>query len=276
MASLRQDTTVEGGGGDYTAQLSPDWCVWSPQGGYLMATALRAAGLATAFARPLSLTCHFLAVPRPEQVQLSVLSLRKARVAESLRISMRQGDRPILEVVLWAGDGMDGLSHSDLRMPEVPGVDTLASTPLVESGPALHTLWNNLEQRPCGPLHWERKSPAEARQRDWVRVRSHEPTGNPFIDAVQYLVLLDAFTWPAAAHAHVGDTRFIAPTLSMTVDFHRFTDSDWLLSDAHSPTADDGTIAVHSHLWSPAAQLLATGTATLICKPSPWAQPAAG
>jgi hypothetical protein len=76
-------------------------------------------------------------------------------------------------------------------------------------------------------------------------------------------------TWPAATHAHPGDSRFIAPTLSFSIDFHRSTDSEWLLSDAHAPCAGDGRIFMHQRVWSPAGDLVASGTCTTICRPRP-------
>lgn len=91
------------------------------------------------------------------------------------------------------------------------------------------------------------------RQRDWVRLRRFAKTGDPFVEASRCALFLDTFTWPAAAHAHIGDPRFIAPTLSFAIDFHQQTDSEWLLSDAYSPHAGDGLIAMHQRLWSPMA-----------------------
>lgn len=70
--------------------------MWSPQGGYLMAMALRAFGLATSFPKPLSLACHFLSVPKVGTVELQLSSLRKTRIAESLRLSMVQEGRETL------------------------------------------------------------------------------------------------------------------------------------------------------------------------------------
>lgn len=154
-------------------------------------------------------------------------------------------------------------------MPDVPGFAALESRPSPTNTGNLHTLWKNIEQRACGPLSWERSEPAEPRQRDWVRLRKYAPGGGPFVEAARYALFLDTFTWPAAAHAHVGDPRFITPTLSFSVDFHRDSDSDWLLSDSHSPHASEGRLAVHQRLFSPDGLLVASGTGTMICRPRP-------
>ena len=50
MGDLAADTAVtEVGEGRYTARLSRDWEIWGPMGGYVAATALRAAGAASPF-----------------------------------------------------------------------------------------------------------------------------------------------------------------------------------------------------------------------------------
>ena len=266
---LKRDTAVVVDKGHHSAQISPEWCVWSPQGGYLMAMALRAFGLATSFPKPLSLACHFLSVPKVGAVELQLSSLRKTRIAESLRLSMVQEGRAILDAMLWTGDAVEGYQHAGASMPEVPSFESLPSTTPPSGAVGMHTLWKNIEQRPCGPLSWQRSEPAEPRQRDWMRLCSYAPGDDAFVEAGRYALFLDTFTWPAAAHAHVGDPRFITPTLSFSIDFHQRSDSAWLLSDSHSPLAGDGLLAIHQRLWSPDGLLVASGTGTMICRPRP-------
>jgi acyl-CoA thioesterase len=269
MTDFERATAIEGTDGRYTARLSDDWCVWSPAGGYLIALALRAAGRQAAFAEPLSLSCHFLAVPKLDLVQLTVASLRKTRVAESLRVSMAQEGKPVAELMVWCGAPVEGYAHDDALMPVVPACDGLAAHQPQAGVPGFQSLWQHLEHRPCGPLHWQREQAATPRQRDWIRMRDFPDSADPFLAAGRYAVVLDSFTWPAAAHAYAGDPRFIAPTLSFSIELHRRSDSPWLLSDAYAPCAAGGRINVHNRLWSPDGKLLATGNGTLICRPRP-------
>jgi hypothetical protein len=193
FADLERDTRVQGSDGRYTTLISPHWVVWSPQGGYLMALPLRAAGAASEFAKPLSLACHFLSAPKLGPAELVVTSLRRTRIAESLRVSCEQDGRLFLEAMVWTGDTVPGLDHAATGMPEVPGHDTLAPVPLPAAGPAtgFHTLWPNLEIRPCGPPSRAWTEPGEPRQRDWIRFRNFPKTADAFAEAGRYAMGLD-------------------------------------------------------------------------------------
>jgi hypothetical protein len=52
VGSLDLDTSLTGGDGRYVTTISPDWKIWGPNGGYMAAFALRAAGTASRFQRP--------------------------------------------------------------------------------------------------------------------------------------------------------------------------------------------------------------------------------
>jgi len=96
VGDLAVDTAVEGSDGRYTAVLSRDWEIWGPNGGYIAAIALRAAGAYSRFDRPVSLVSHFLGVADFDSpVDLDVHALREAKRAQSVRVSMTQRGRPI-------------------------------------------------------------------------------------------------------------------------------------------------------------------------------------
>jgi len=118
-------------------------------------------------------------------------------------------------------------------------------------------------------LHWQQNKAGTAVQRDWLAFNSDDTSNNSFLNAGRFVVLLDSYGWPAAARAHSGDGRFIAPTLSLCVDFHRESDSRWMLSEATSPVADGGYMQVRSRLWAEEGSLLASAQASLICRPRP-------
>ena len=62
-SDLEHATNVEAENDRYVAHLSEDWEIWGPNGGYLAAIALRAAGLVAQIQQPASFYCHFLSSP---------------------------------------------------------------------------------------------------------------------------------------------------------------------------------------------------------------------
>ena len=91
----------------WSAALWRDWEIWGPNGGYVDAIALRAAGAATTLPRPASFSGHFLNVAEFAAVDIDVTTLRAAKRASSLRVSPSQNGRAIFEAIVWVvvGDG---------------------------------------------------------------------------------------------------------------------------------------------------------------------------
>src|SRR6266550_8486338 len=101
MGDLAADTDVTCSVGRYTATLSRDWEIWGPNGGYIGAIALRAAGVYSRFDRPVTLVGHFLGVADFETaVDLEVTTLREAKRARSVRVSMTQTGQPIFDAMV--------------------------------------------------------------------------------------------------------------------------------------------------------------------------------
>src|SRR5215212_6668230 len=105
MGDLEHDTRVVGEDGRYSAVLSDDWEIWGPNGGYIAAILLRAAGAGSDFPVPASLAVHYLARGSFDEVQLEVRSLRRTRRAESLAVTMSQGGKAVAEALAWFVDG---------------------------------------------------------------------------------------------------------------------------------------------------------------------------
>ena len=97
----------------FQAELSRDWEIWGPMGGYVAAFALRAAGLHCGLPRPASLVGHFLGVANFDTpLTITCTSLRVARTAHSVRAMITQGETPIFDAMVWGtNDGLLGLEH---------------------------------------------------------------------------------------------------------------------------------------------------------------------
>jgi acyl-CoA thioesterase II len=271
MGALDVDTTIAGGADGGTITLSRDWEIWGPNGGYLAAIALRAAGGATELTRPASFTAHFLGVAEFASVDVAVRSLRRTRRAESLAVSITQGGRPILEAMTWiVADGGDGMSHDAWTMPAVPDPETLR--PLSELLPPdapMFPFWANLELRPCEWIDdWDNRPPGVFHERSWYRFRPTATFADPVLDAARSLLVLDTVFWPVAARGHPDTRDMYAPSVDIQVRFHALApDDEFLLADVHSPTARDGLVSGVGAIWSQRGRLLATGGQQMLCRP---------
>lgn len=272
MGALDADTTLEGGDGHYRAHLSEEWRIWGPNGGYLAVTALRAAGAHTPFRRPASFACHFLGVADFTDVDLHVRTLRRTKRAESLAVSMGQHGNAILEAIVWiVEDGLDGLEHASLTMPDV--VSPAELRPFEELLPPdapIFPFWDNLEFRPIEWVEdWESRPPGTFHETSWYRFRPRPTFTDPFLDAGRALLVLDTVLWPAASRGHPENTSWYAPSIDLQVGFHALAPHDeWLLSDVSSPRAGDGLVGGTGAIWSESGLLLATGGQQMLCRPA--------
>jgi acyl-CoA thioesterase-2 len=269
MGDLTDDTRVIESDGRYTASISPSWQAWGPNGGYLSAIALRAAAATSTLLRPASYSCHYLNVASFDDVELTVGVLRSSRRAESLRVAMWQGDRPILEALVWVAVEGEGLQHDDAAMPEVPPPSqaTLWTSP--DRAPI--PMWRNLEGRMVGwpeTQRWEERSAGSPRRFDWFRFMPRATFDDPFLDAARSLILIDTMMFPAAALAYEEPMRYIAPSLDLSVQFHRLVpDEEWLLCESLSPLAEDGLVGGSARIWTQDGRLVASGAQQMISKP---------
>jgi len=273
MGNFVADTAVEGADGHYRARLSRDWEIWGPNGGYVAAIALRAAGAATALPRPASFAGHFLSVADFDAVDLRVTPLRTAKRAASLRVSMTQRGRAIFEAVVWATADGEGLQHDSTALPPVPLPPQLKPMEELMTPEELqqrYRFWHNFEVRPIDYVPWTKRLPGAPIWREWYRFRPSASYDDPFADAARLLLLVDTMGWPAACRAHPPNNGYVAPSLDVNVQFHRQApDREWLLADASAPVAAHGLIGTQARVWSDDGRLLASGGSQLLCRPAP-------
>jgi acyl-CoA thioesterase-2 len=277
VGDLAIDTAVEQlDEGRFRANLSEDWRVWGPNGGYLAVIALRAAGAVSAQPRPASIAVHFLGVARFEPVDIDVTVLRATRRAQSLQVSMRQHGKPIVEAIAWAiADGLEPLEHAFGEMPVVPSPDSI---PTLEErlGDQAHGFWRNVDNRSVGwSDEWPPPGPFDPSNQWWCRFRPTATFDDPWVDAGRSLLLVDTFGWPVASNAHAwrnvvdGVQQRFAPTIDVYASFHAFSPTaEWLLVDATSPAGADGLLGARLAVWSPDGRLLASGAQTMLVTPA--------
>jgi acyl-CoA thioesterase II len=273
MGDLAADTAIEGSDGRYRAELSRDWEIWGPNGGYLAVIALRAAGAHTPLRRPATFACHYLGVADFDAVDLDVRTIRGSRRAASISVSMTQAGKPILEALAWIVGDVDGLEHDAAPMPEVASAHDLPSVRErlgdQEAGP-YHKFWSNFDERPLQWMdNWEEREPGDPTFQSWFRYVPRDTFDDPFVDAGRALLLLDTVGWPAAVRAYTSDMRYYAPSIDVTARFHACApETPWLLVEGRSPVARDGLVASTVAVWSADGQLLASGGQQMLCRPA--------
>jgi acyl-CoA thioesterase-2 len=272
MGDFEVDTRVEGEKGRYRAEVSKEWEVWGPNGGYVAAIALRAAGAEAGIDRPATFSGHFLGRAEFAEVQLEVEKVHGGRRSESLQVVMRQGERPIMNAIVRTAAEGPGLAHDVAKMPEVPGPEGLMTYPeIFPDGPGPpYPFWDNIEGRPLDAeaVREEPRRPREPIFREWYRFRPRATFEDVWVDAGRMLLLIDTLSWPAAAQPH-PDSEYQAPNLDVTAWFHRFEpESEWLLADHEGQVAEGGLMGTTARIWSRGGRLLATGGAQLMCIPA--------
>lgn len=265
MGDLATDTAVnECGDGVFEATLSSDWEIWGPMGGYVAACALRAAGASTEHRKPAAFSCHYLGVAQFGRIELAVSTRKAGRSATSQRVEITQGDRPILDAMVWSVNEGEGLEHDETTMPPVPPPDELREIKelLPEDAPRPFPFWNNFEGKPIEfEEQWPPDGPRPAQWQEWLRFVPTATFDDPWIDATRSVILVDLPSWPSAHRPHAWQQPpFIAPTLDLNVAFHSPTNNeDWLLCDGAAPLSTDGLFGWTARVWSPGGQLHASG-----------------
>lgn len=270
MGCLQQDTELSGESGRYTARLSRDWEIWGPNGGYLAAIVLRAAGKVARIPRPASLHVHYLRPARSESVSVDVEVLQAGRAAESISVRMTQGDKLILSALVRTAAVGPGVEHESLAAPEVspPALACDIESLRTQEHPR-YPYWDNFERRVLQPEFWAQPRVARPpRWLEWFRYRSPVSREDVFLEAARAVLLIDTLCWPAAWLHHV-DERFIAPSLDLTIWFHAVAAGEWLLADSRSDIARAGLVGGFCQVWDEERNLVASGGSQLLCTPAP-------
>ncbi|HAP75444.1 MAG TPA: hypothetical protein DCR14_05115 [Acidimicrobiaceae bacterium] len=273
MGDFGDDTTLTPAADGWTRSVHPDWTIWGPNGGYMAALALRAAGECSGRSRPANATVHFLGVASLEEpVQISASVQRAARTATSVRVDISQGGKPMLAAMVWAIDNeLDGLHHSVATPPQVPSWRELptirdrfaaAGQTYVPS----YAFWENFEQRPGRWIDtWEEREGEHPDYFHWLRFTPTPTFDDPWLEAARLLLLVDLGAWPAVCARH-NQQDYIAPSIDVSCEFHSLDVPEWLLLHGESDHASDGLIGSRQAVWSDDGRLLASGISHLLCR----------
>lgn len=269
MGKLQEDTAIARDGDALTANLSRDWEIWGPNGGYVAAIALRAAGAVVPEGhRPASFSCQYLSVGAFGPAQARVTVLKQGRSAWCLQVSLEQDGKAFLTAQVWTTNRTDGPHAAETVMPDAPPPEDLKPIQhyLPKDTPR-HIFWENFDSRPVRFYPVGERDPNGAVQLQWYRYVGFEPV-DPFADAARAVILIDTLLWPSHWRSRDPQPDYIAPSLDLTVWFHQPPEgSDWLLADAHADQAHAGLIGGQVKVWSQDGRLLARGGGQMLHTP---------
>lgn len=249
------DTAVEpDGDGRYTTTISGRWSIGeAPNGGYLLAIAVRALAAALPHPDPLTVTGHFLSSPRPGPACIEVATLRVGRTLARGEVRLLQGDTECLRALAAFGrlpSGDPAPTLQDGAAPELPPPDACvrvrATTPDGRDAPLRDRL--DIRYHPDS-VGWARSSPTgRARISAWVR-----PADGREPDAILSTLLVDAL--PSAVF-DLGLRGWI-PTMELTVHHRARPVPGWLRCTFGSRFATHGLVEEDGEIWDETGELVA-------------------
>jgi acyl-CoA thioesterase len=255
--------------------LSDDWRIWTLNGGYVAAVALRAAGAVTELASPASMSLQLVrgAVAGPAEV--AVRSVRRTRTAECLAVALDQGGARVFEAHVWAVTPGDGPEHDDAGdRPAGPPesyptmAERVASRTVDGPPPPQFPFWDNFEVRPIDWIEdWEHRPAGPAVAGDWLRFVPTPTFDDPFVDAGRVAVALDLYSFPSMVRAYSGRVDWISPNVDLHCTFHRpSSGSRWLLGRGRTPVSSAGTAGFSAEAWSDDGLLLGSGGGQMLVR----------
>ena len=263
-------TRVRGGGGTYQATLSPAWEIWGPNGGYMATIALRAAGAEAKIPSPVSFYAQFLRVARFDTIEARVTVVQSGRRSESIRVSLVQDGKAVLEGLLRTALPGEGLEHTAFTAPQIPPPEALPrAEDLRGADSPAYRFWQNIEQRvPRTDYFTAERASLSPHLVEWYRFRPSATFDDPFVDAGRSLLLIDTMGWPAVWLKH-PKPRFQAPNLDVVAFFHADArDSEWLLCEQECPLGQGGLLGTRARVFDRQGRLVASGGAQLLCLPA--------
>lgn len=267
--SFTRDTTVQEEGGTLRAEIHRRWDIWGPNGGYLAAIALRAAGMrAGADQRPAGISCQYLRRGRFGPARLDVEPLKPGRSASCFGVTMTQeGERTLTAQVWTVGASAEvAPAYMELEMPAVSAPEALKPP---AADPGGFAFWQNFDLRIASPERPGRGNPAGARTERWLRFHGYEPgVGDLFLAAARPLLMIDTLLWPAHWSRRAQQLDYVGPSLDVSVWFHAPSGAEeWLLAEATAPAANDGLVYGQGRVWTRKGTLVASGASNMLAMP---------
>lgn len=252
-----------GDGVTFDIDVDPGWTVGpKPNGGYLLATAARAAGQALEAAGsshrdPVASSAHYLSAPDPGPAEICTQVLRTGRSASQVRTTIVQDDRPCVDATFTMGTLATDPAPawwSNRRPISLPPIDECVKLPAARDGaPFVVSIMDRSDLR-LDPevIGFATGRPSgRAELRGWISFTDGRP-----VDALGLLFFTDAFPPATFELAQAG----WVPTLSLTVYLRAAPAPGPLRVSQTAQVVDQGRFDEVCEVWDTSDRLVAQAT----------------
>ncbi|HWB66576.1 MAG TPA: thioesterase family protein [Mycobacteriales bacterium] len=270
MASFADDTAVRKiDQGRYAASLSHSWDLARfPQGGVVVAIALRAAGAEVRDAAQRLRTCTtvFAGAVEAGDLEVAVNVLRHGRSATQVIVEVRNaGAAAGATTIAVFGSARTGPSFVDVKPPDVPPPAQCPSyrdpPPAAVTPPETLAFWQRIEGRAAlGHPPWEPFEPVSSDVATWLRFDDPPLAPDGSLDPLGVVTLADRM--PGSVGERIGHSgpRWFAPSADLTVHLFEPLRTEWVLAHDRARWADDGWASIETTMWDEAGQVIAYAT----------------
>lgn len=246
MGLFDDDTSVRRDRDGWVADIQPRWNVGNnPNGGYLLALALRALTEETGRPDPVTVTAHYLSPPAPGEVRIETQIVKPGRSFATATASLVQGDRERVRVIAALSDleQREGPTRISARPPDIPPPDECES--LLElthrAGRLVPEVMNRFDLRLPPDSPWGRPGDGDPFEiTGWIRFKDGSDPS-----ALSTVAFADAFP-PTILGAVAGGW---VPTIELTVHLRGRPAPGWLLGTFRTRVLVDGLLEEDGELW---------------------------
>ncbi|MPZ72525.1 MAG: thioesterase family protein [Nitriliruptorales bacterium] len=240
--------------GAYRAEVSSRWNVADkPNGGYLLALALRAATAELPLPHPFTATAHYLRAPVPGPALLDVEVVRAGRTHATAEVRLLQEDTEVLRALTTFGDlgTLSGPTHVAAGPPDFPPVEeclTGRAAAMPDGTPVAIAERFDMAVHP-DTLGWPRGQPTGSAQVGaWVRlVDGRDP------DPLMLAMVVDALPPPVF---DIGAAGWV-PTIELTTHIRALPAPGWLRVWVTTRFLQGGYLEEDAEVWDSEGILVA-------------------
>lgn len=244
--SFETDTEVRRSGSRWVADLNPRWNVGNnPNGGYLLAVALRALCEETGRPDPVTVTAHYLSPPAAGEVTIDTSIIKPGRSFVTAMAEVGQGARERVRVLGAFGDldERKGPTRISARPPAIPppGECTTLQELTRRAGRPVPEVMNRFDLRLPPDSPWGRPGDGDPFEiTGWIRFNDGtEPS------PLSAFIFADAFPPTLLGTAASG----WVPTIELTVHLRARPAPGWLIGTFKTRVLVDGLLEEDGELW---------------------------